>query len=192
MVGNKKGGFVMIENEETVTPPLSIMNESDAYKNKAAGFWMRFWAFTIDILIVSAIIGILINPIFLLMDWSLNESVWYAPIVIISGFIYYLYFVLMTKVFAQTLGKMIFGLRVQKDNGEPLDWGTVIFRECVGRFISNTFFKLPYLIVIVTPQHKSVHDFIADTSVIHEQVYLKEKVINQPMLEPTTISTTTL
>lgn len=177
---------------ETVIPPKPIYKEMDVYKNKAAGFWMRFWAFTIDTLIVSAIIGILINPIFYLMDWSLNGSAWYAPIVIISGFIYYLYFVIFTKLFAQTLGKMILGLRVQKDNGEPLDWGTVIFRECIGRFISNTFLQLPYLIVIFAPQHKGVHDFIADTSVIHEKVFLKEKVIDNTVLETNTITTSTV
>ncbi|WP_332651070.1 RDD family protein [Lysinibacillus sp. 54212] len=184
----------MFENEEieTVIPPQPVIHESEVYKNKAAGFWMRFWAFTIDSLIVAAIIGILINPIFLLMDWSLNESVWYAPIVIISGVIYYSYFVIFTKFFSQTLGKMILGLRVQKDNGEPLDWSTVIFRECIGRFISNTFFKVPYLLVIFTPQHKGVHDFVADTSVIHEHAYLKEKRINEPNMEATTITSSTI
>ena len=141
------------------------------YTNKEAGFWIRFWAFIIDSLIVSSIIGICINPIFHLFDWNLNSTNWYAPIVIISGIIYYAYFVLMTKFFAQTLGKMIFGLKVKKDSGEQLDWMTVLFREGVGRFVSNTFMKLPYLIVVVTPNHKALHDFVADTVVIHEETY---------------------
>ena len=86
------------------------------------------------------------------MDWSLADSVWYTPISIISAIVYYAYFVFLTKFFKQTIGKMVFGLRVEKDNGETLDWVTVLFREGVGRFISNTFFYFPYLIVAFTPQ----------------------------------------
>ena len=156
--------FTNPSNERTVT-------EFVTYSHKEAGFWMRFWAFIIDTLLVSAVIGIVINPLFYLFDWDLEATNWYAPIVIITGVIYYAYFILMTKFFAQTVGKMIFGLKVRTDTGAPLDWMTVIFREGVGRFISNTFMKLPYLIVIFTPQHKAVHDFAADTFVIHEETY---------------------
>lgn len=145
------------------------------YSHKEAGFWMRFWAFLIDTLIVSSIIGICVNPIFYLFDWQLNSTDWYAPIVIISGVIYYGYFVLMTKFFAQTAGKMIFGLKVVTDSGEKLDWATVLFREGVGRFLSNAFMKLPYLIVIFTPQHKALHDFTADTFVIHEETFKESR-----------------
>lgn len=156
--------FTNPSNERTVT-------EFVTYSHKEAGFWMRFWAFIIDTLLVSAVIGIVINPLFYLFDWDLEATNWYAPIVIITGVIYYAYFILMTKFFAQTVGKMIFGLKVRTDSGAPLDWMTVIFREGIGRFISNTFMKLPYLIVIFTPQHKAVHDFAADTFVIHEETY---------------------
>lgn len=141
------------------------------YSQKEAGFWMRFWAFLIDTLLVSAIIGICINPLFYLFDWDLDATSWYAPIIILTGIVYYAYFILMTKFFAQTVGKMIFGLKVRTDSGEKLDWSTVLFREGVGRFISNTFMHVPYLIVVFTPQHKAVHDFAADTIVVHEASY---------------------
>lgn len=141
------------------------------YSQKEAGFWMRFWAFLIDTWLVSAIIGICINPLFYLFDWDLGATNWYAPIIILTGVVYYAYFVLMTKFFAQTVGKMIFGLKVRTDSGEKLDWSTVLFREGVGRFISNTFMHVPYLIVVFTPQHKAVHDFAADTIVVHEASY---------------------
>ena len=170
--------FTNPSNERTVT-------EFVTYSHKEAGFWMRFWAFIIDTLLVSAVIGIVINPLFYLFDWDLEATNWYAPIVIITGVIYYAYFILMTKFFAQTVGKMIFGLKVRTDSGAPLDWMTVIFREGVGRFISNTFMKLPYLIVIFTPQHKAVHDFAADTFVIHEETYKetrKKRFVNNEVV----------
>ena len=104
---------------------------------KTAGFWMRFWAFLLDSIVISAIVGITVRPLFALMDWDVTGGTWYAPFTLISGAIFYTYFVFMTKFFKQTLGKMVFGLRVEKDNGEPLDWLTVLFREGVGRNLLN-------------------------------------------------------
>jgi uncharacterized RDD family membrane protein YckC len=156
------------------------------YSHKEAGFWMRFWALLIDTMLVSAVIGICINPLFYLFDWDLGATNWYAPIVVISGVIYYAYFILMTKFFAQTVGKMIFGLKVRTDSGAPLDWSTVVFREGVGRFISNTFMKLPYLIVVFTPQHKALHDYAADTIVVHEASYKEtrtKRYVNEDVKE---------
>lgn len=158
-------------------PNERLVKEAITYTAKAAGFWMRFWAFLLDLLVISAITGILVKPVLTVIGLSVNDSNWYAPITILSAIVYFSYFVLMTKYFAQTLGKMAFGLKVVKDNGEKLDWMTVVFRELVGRIISNTFFKIPYLIVIFTPRHKAIHDFAADTVVVHESVYEQVKEV---------------
>ena len=100
----------MFENEETtVIPQKQIVREVEVYAQKTAGFWMRFWSFFIDMLVISAVIGIVINPIFYLMDWSFDESVWYMPISIVSAIVYYAYFVILTKLWSQTIGKMILG-----------------------------------------------------------------------------------
>lgn len=158
-------------------PNERLVKEEITYTAKAAGFWMRFWAFLLDLLIVSAITGILVKPIFKIVGLSVSDSAWYAPISILSAIVYFAYFVLTTKFFAQTLGKMVLGLKVIKDNGEQLDWMTVVFRELIGRFISNTFLKIPYLIVIFTPRHKGIHDFVADTTVVHEHIYEQVKEV---------------
>ena len=141
---------------------------------KTAGFWMRFWAFALDFLVISAIVGISVRPLFALMDWSVSDSAWYAPFTIVSGLIFYAYFVLMTKLFKQTVGKMVFGMKVQKENGEALDWMTVLFREGVGRFINGTMLYLPYLIVAFAPNNKSIADYFADTIVVHENIYVQK------------------
>lgn len=127
-----------MEYKQTVIPPTT------QYAPKTAGFWMRLWAFIIDGLIVSAAVAIVINPIFYLMDWNLMKTPWYAPMAIISTIVYFSYFAIMTRFWQQTVGKMIFGLRVVRTDGERLDWLTVLFREVIGRFISNTIFT--YLI----------------------------------------------
>lgn len=179
----------MLEQQIPMTeiPRERIVKEEVKYVVKEAGFWMRFWAFFIDLLVISAITGILIKPVFKVLDWDLDATIWYAPIVVLSAVVYFTYFILMTKFFAQTLGKMALGLRVQKDNGEKLDWLTVIFRELVGRFISNSFGKIPYLIVIFTPKHKGLHDLIADTVVVHEELYSLKKSFKVMFIEKDTV-----
>ena len=143
-------------------------------EEKTAGFWMRFWAFVVDILVVAAIVGIIVNPIFHLFGWSLKETHWYSPMTIVSGIFYYAYFVVTTKLWQQTIGKMIFGLKVKGTDGKKLEWFTVLFREVIGRFISN---KIPiiYLMVAFMPKNHGLNDIIADTMVVQEKVFIKRK-----------------
>ena len=160
-------------------PQIQIVEQIE---EKTAGFWMRFWAFLLDISIVAAVVGIIVNPLFHLFGWSLSESRWYSPMTIVSGLFYYAYFVLTTKFWQQTVGKMVLGLRVVSTKSEKLDWLTVLCRETVGRFISN---KIPiiYLMVAFMPKNHGLNDLIADTRVIQEKVFIKRKketVIENP------------
>lgn len=50
---------------------------------------------------------------------------------------------------------------------------TILFREWIGRFFSATIWPL-YWVIGFTPKKQGLHDFIADTMVIHEQVYEKK------------------
>ncbi|RKJ29957.1 RDD family protein [Butyricicoccus sp. 1XD8-22] len=130
--------------------------------------------------------GIAIYPIFTLMNWDLSDSALFAPITIISAIVYFGYFVLMTKFFQQTLGKMIFGLKVQSKHGEKLNWSTVLFREIIGRYINN---KVPilYFFVIFMPKNLSLADYFSDTLVVYENAFVKKKKIpsiQQPIVNP--------
>ncbi|MER2079401.1 RDD family protein [Psychrobacillus psychrotolerans] len=154
-----------------------IVHRTAQYEQKAAGFWIRFWAYTVDILILASVGMLLIKPIFRLFSLDLNNPVWYAPFTLITAAIFYAYFVLMTKLCSQTVGKMILGIKVISKDGGKLKWSTVIFREWIGRLISIVPLNIPYLVVAFTPKKQGVHDFIADTLVVHETVFdLKEKV----------------
>lgn len=160
--------------EGTMTAPA--YEEVVFYERKPAGFWVRFWAYIIDLLVVSALSGILISPIFRLMGWELTASSWYAPAGILSSILFYAYFVVMTKFLRQTVGKMILGIRVTSLKENSLSWGTVLFREWIGRFFSATIWPL-YWIVGFTKNKQGIHDFIADTTVIHEQAYRKSAIL---------------
>lgn len=153
---------------------------------KYAGFWTRFWAYLFDLLIIASIGWLLIRPVFRLFNLELQTSIWYAPITIISIIVFYGYFLLMTYFFGQTLGKMILGIRVVSLHPEKLSLSTLVFREIVGRIISVVPFNLPYIVVGFTPKKQAIHDFIADTVVIHEEDYQKRRIANQ-LHQPNTV-----
>lgn len=156
--------------------PMQIETVKD-YQLKSAGFWIRFWAYLIDLIVVSSLTAITVKPIFLFTGWRDIEIYHISPYGYALSFIFYIYFVVMTKVWGQTIGKMVFGIRVISEDGKPLTWGTILFREWIGRFISATV-DILYLLVAFTPNHKAIHDYIADTRVVHESTFeKKEKVI---------------
>lgn len=133
-----------------------------------AGFWIRFWAFLIDILCINAVTGITIKLFFRLFDWSITGGL-FSAYGLLSLIVYLTYFTLLTKMnHGQTIGKMIFGIRVICFNEEELSWQTVLIREVAGRFIlrANPFLYLGYLPTVFTKKKQHVGDYFADTSVV--------------------------
>lgn len=132
-----------------------------------AGFWIRFFAYLLDLICITAITGILLTlPSTLL---SLTKS---SELFSVYGFfalvIYLLYFVLLTKLNrGQTIGKMVFGIRVICFTEEELSWQTVLVREGACRFVlRGSIFMLGYLVTIFTPNKQHIGDYFSDTSVV--------------------------
>ena len=148
------------------------------------GFWMRVWAYLFDVLVIAALNGLLVYPVFRLTG-IIDDGRMFSALGIVTTVTYFAYFILMTKYLGQTLGKMIFGLRVIALKNENLNWLTVIFRELVGRYIHTALvvFTIPlllvlYLVVAFTPKRQGIHDFIADTTVIHEKTVVAKPVLS--------------
>jgi len=124
-----------------------------------AGFWLRFWAFLLDTLLVRALLGI-VNPPY--------AHYWHLPLLL-------LYFFLMTKLnHGQTLGKMVFGLRVVSHDQSPLSWQAVLFRELICRYIIEALpiSWLLYAVAAFTPKKKGLMDLVSDTYVVKVEPYL--------------------
>lgn len=155
-----------VETEPTVAPP----GEAKLSQYRAAGFWIRLFAFLLDLLVIA----------------GLNAIIWdsWLPVATQSSFLYKvihtnglflgitgaLYFILMTRYFQQTLGKMIFGIKVVQRSGEPLSWITVIFRELVARSLSQIMgLNLGYIVCWFNAEKRCVHDFLSDTWVVYEK-----------------------
>ena len=146
-------------------------NEALVSEQRYAGFWMRLWAFLIDLIVISSLNGILLSPFkFVNEGIAISVGIWTVP-GIVSAIVFYAYFVLMTKFFGQTVGKMILGIKVVRENEEPLRWSDVLFRELVGRFIYRAFWFLMVLYIIVgfMDEKQGLHDMIVDTRVIYDR-----------------------
>ena len=136
----------------------------------AAGFWIRTVAFLIDAIVASAFAGIFSSPINALF---LTEGSMAAKAV--SGFFFYLYFVLSTYFTnGQTLGKMITGIRVIHPEEDRLSWTTVVIREGFCRLIQTTFVLL-YVITAFSERKRNLGDFLTDTYVVKDALYAVEQ-----------------
>lgn len=147
-----------------------------------AGFGVRFIAFIIDLIVIGSIKSIILNP----FDAWLGLSDMYimTPLFsvynVLSALIYFGYFILLTFFFNATLGKMILKLKVVHENGRKLSIGTVITREFFGRYISNFFAYLLYLVVLFNPNKRGIHDLLSDTLVVKEEsAVLREKLVKR-------------
>jgi len=166
-----------METPEPNRLPEYEIIRTERFRPKFAGFWTRFWAYIIDLLIVSSISGIFIKPIFRVLDIKISNPSFllFSPYKVTLLILFLAYFALMTKIVGQTVGKMILGIKVVRQDGEKLTWGTILFREVIGRFISKLL-TIPYLLVIFMPRKEALHDLFADTYVVHEQAFEKEVI----------------
>lgn len=163
--------FEGAENTELLDKPVEKQKTMD-YNHLQAGFWIRLWAYLIDLLVIGSVNRIVIYPLFDLIGLNNNNSFLFSPVSIATAVIFFAYFVLMTKYFNQTLGKMIFGIKVISIKEETISWGTILFRELIGRYISKTIW-IGYIIVAFTPKKQGLHDIFSDTQVIHEKLFIK-------------------
>lgn len=145
------------------------MNGTVTEAERPAGFWIRFFAYIIDAIIVTSISGLVLSPLMLVNDGYPIEIGFWTINGIVATFIYYIYFFTMTKLFQQTLGKMIIGIKVVSTENRQLTWSDVFFRETVGRIIHNAFgiLKLLYVIIAFTENKQGIHDMIGNTKVVY-------------------------
>ncbi|WP_323704583.1 RDD family protein [Mammaliicoccus sp. Dog046] len=139
-----------------------------------AGFWIRLIAFVIDTLALAGFKAIILVPLFKLVP--IQDKYVLTPYFsvenMLTAIIFYLYFVLMTYYFKATLGKMILGISVYREDARKLKFTDVLFREWIGRIISGALLGLPYIVVAFTKKHKGIHDYFGET------VVLKNKYIS--------------
>jgi uncharacterized RDD family membrane protein YckC len=151
-----------------------------------AGFWKRFLARIIDILIYLPFL--LINYV---MFESVNKNIFLNTSLLITILVL-LYNVLFVYFIGRTPGKMIVKLKVIKTDGNKVGLSNSILRETFSimsllitivqqfkvfgeiSYINNIGFAfmilslLDYLMYLFSSRCKTIHDYLADTVVIDE------------------------
>lgn len=142
--------------------------------NKMNLFIKRGLAFIIDymivllptslLMLVFGIIKLLISIIPIL--GRLSGFIWLSGI---SFTIYLIYESVSLMLFSKTVGKMIMGIQVRKANGGYLDFLTILIRSVFKILFVSGYLVwmiiINMLLVLGQDEHKSVHDWIAGTSV---------------------------
>ncbi|MBN6187936.1 RDD family protein [Aneurinibacillus sp. BA2021] len=124
-----------------------------------AGFWIRFLAALIDGIVlgmISYILGLASTEMFS-VQWTMQN---------ILGLLYY---IILTGLWGQTLGKMVVGVKVVRTGGSTAGWGTIVLRETIGKIISAIVLLLGYIWAGFDRRKQGWHDKLADTVVVRKR-----------------------
>lgn len=166
--------------EKDLTLPTSIEDYMTLSKNFYAGFWIRFVAYVIDMIVIYAVASLLNTLSFGLLNKQVDfpilgeESLSYVIVM-------FTYFISMTYFFSQTLGKMIMKIKVETNRGDKLSLADVVYRELVGRLLTIFLAYIPYIAVAFINKKKGLHDFIADTVVVKEDFSKLRRQMNEKL-----------
>jgi uncharacterized RDD family membrane protein YckC len=127
-----------------------------------AGFWIRAGAVLIDVVLVMTA-----EAAFGFLMWALTED---RLAVAASRAFRFLaspcYFVFLHWAWGQTVGKMVFRVRVVSRDGGPLSFGQSALRH-LGSWLSAVILGLGYLLAGFRADKRALHDLIAGTRVEH-------------------------
>lgn len=133
---------------------------------KYAGFWIRFLAYVID--------GIILSASFTILSYITGSNIGanfesiHEPGSIIGLALTVLYFVYFETGEKQaTIGKYIFDLKVIKQDGSKLTAKDSIIRY-VGKIISAIIIFIGYIMAGFDEQKRALHDRLANTYVIRK------------------------
>ena len=142
------------------------------------GFWLRSMAFAVDHLILLFILAIFAVVGFMAGEMGprggreiflYQQARIILPILLPLAMILFLtYFTFFHGAWGQTIGKMIFRLRVLKTDGQPLTFSRALARTFAYTFSAFPFF-LGFFWVGFTSRKRSWHDAISGTMVVREQ-----------------------
>jgi uncharacterized RDD family membrane protein YckC len=151
-----------------------------------AGFWLRFVAYIIDIIIVYVAQSFIFVPVFGLMGISFASNVGdmqnmsdaeamgmigsmmavMGTTILLATAISILYWTLMeSSKYQATVGKMALGLKVTDVEGKNLDFVKALIRNLC-KIISTMILYIGYMMAGFTDKKQGLHDMIAGTLVV--------------------------
>jgi uncharacterized RDD family membrane protein YckC len=133
-----------------------------------AGFWLRFWAYLIDGLVLSAlplVIALLIAPLFFTGGTALaglGVTIFLVPTLLGEG---WLYFAILESSLQATPGKRVLGLKVTGIDGEPISFGRASLRY-FAKILSAAILNIGFIMAAFTKRKQALHDILASCLVV--------------------------
>ena len=157
---------------ETVDASLLRVDDrtaSSPFPGRYIGFWSRHVALVIDeiIMIVAAIVGSIVIGVLTSgqsfgVGYFLGMFLSFAiALAVLMG-----YWIVLTAIWGQTLGKMALGIKVVNREGRPPGLWKAFLREVVGKLLSGLAIYLGYIWVAFDREKRGWHDHIAGTYVV--------------------------
>ena len=138
------------------------------------GFFARLSAWIIDWILV----GLLVGVVYIILgitgslsaDFWMSQNIWFHFSVrdILIYLLCHAYFILLTYLHGQTLGKKCMSICVIRSDGNKLSFFDVLYRETVGRYLSGILMCAGYMIVLLDEEKRGFHDRLTDTRVVYE------------------------
>ena len=131
-------------------------------------FLERWYAATIDFSFFFPLYVLFQNPFERYLERLQLDPLSVKPVIvpILIGLVpWILYYYLPTLFFGQTLGKKAVGIEVISE-GKHRSAFAILVRETLGKFLSLASLGAGFLMAIVHPKRKTLHDLISKTSVV--------------------------
>ncbi len=141
-----------------------------------AGFWLRYLAFVVDIVILFIVVN-LIRIIFFKFVFAEIYGQPIGPIILFQVtilLVYLGYFIIFTYKQQATIGKKLLGLRVVAEDGSRLSLGKIIFRETIGKILSLVILGIGYFMAGFTVKKQALHDKMVGSVVISNPAERKQ------------------
>ena len=122
-----------------------------------AGFGIRLVAWLIDTVVIITAVVLVGQAI----PGTIEMNQFQAVVIVL------LYYVILTGLTGQTLGKMLVGIKVVNDEGKVPGLGIGFAREVVGKIISGLVLSLGYLAITWDEKKRGWHDSMTGTYVVH-------------------------
>ena len=189
-----------LTEEELLKQTIETLLQSKLNRKRYAGFFVRANAFIIDNLILSIVGALFLYVMSLAGMLDLNavseivnqyidnpgstdlvskalDLPGMSTFFTIWSIVQAIYFIVFHAVWGATPGKKLLRIHVEMANGEKLSWAFSFFRFVASIVTQATliFYGLGYLIVLIDPQKRALHDFVAQTRVVHNAIEQKEK-----------------
>jgi uncharacterized RDD family membrane protein YckC len=141
------------------------------------GFWRRLFAFEVDILLLILLLAVFAVAGFIAAEWGSAEGAvsilrkaqvivpLMLPLAAVLGIVYFSFF---HAAWGQTIGKMIFRVRVLQTGGKPLTFPLALLRT-FAYIISALPLFLGFIWTGFTSGKRGWHDLISGTIVVREQ-----------------------